>query len=85
MRHPKKLKNTLYQKIFLLFFIISSASIITAKNIDSLKTITIPNSPEINKIGLNYEQTYPEFNALDNFKKTNSFLFCERFKFIVNY
>ena len=41
-----------------------------ANNIDSIKTVTIPKG-DFDKVSLNYEQLYPEYNSLDNWKKTN--------------
>ena len=41
-------------------------------NIDSTTTVTIANHKHIDKVSLNYEQAYPEFNSLDNYKKTNN-------------
>ena len=37
--------------------------------IDATKTITIPKG-DFDKVSLNYEQIYPEYNSLDNWKKT---------------
>lgn len=42
-------------------------------NIDSTKTITIPKN-NFDKLALNYENLYPEYNSLDNFRKTNNSL-----------
>jgi len=41
--------------------------------IDSTKTVTIAKG-DFDKVSLNYEQTYPEYNSLDNWKKTNKSL-----------
>ena len=40
------------------------------KGVDSTKTVTIPKG-DFDKVSLNYEQIYPEYNSLDNWKKTN--------------
>lgn len=40
-------------------------------NIDTVKTIRIKND-NFDRLALNYEQTYPEYNSLNNFKKTNT-------------
>ena len=40
-------------------------------NIDSTKTVTIPKG-DFDKISLNYEHIYPEYNSLDNWKNTNN-------------
>jgi hypothetical protein len=41
--------------------------------IDSTKTVTILKG-DFDKVSLNYEQIYPEYNSLDNWKKTNKSL-----------
>ncbi len=38
------------------------------ENIDSTQTIAIPKG-DFNRVSLNYENSYPEFNSLDNWKK----------------
>ncbi len=38
--------------------------------IDSTKTVTIPKG-DFDKVSLNYEQIYPEYNSLNNWKNTN--------------
>ncbi len=38
--------------------------------IDSTKTVSIPKG-DFDKVSLNYEQIYPEYNSLDNWKKTS--------------
>jgi len=40
-------------------------------DIDSTKTIVLPNG-NYNRLSLNYENTYPEYNSLDNWKKLGS-------------
>ncbi len=40
-------------------------------NVDSVKTITIK-SDSYDKLALNYEQIYPEYNFLNNYKKPNN-------------
>ncbi|MDG1980118.1 MAG: aminopeptidase, partial [Flavobacteriaceae bacterium] len=37
-------------------------------NIDSIKTIAIPKN-NFNRVSLNFENSYPEFNSMDNWKK----------------
>ncbi|MCH3882460.1 MULTISPECIES: gluzincin family metallopeptidase [Tenacibaculum] len=48
--------------------------------VDSTKTITIPKNG-FDKLALNYEQLYPEYNSLDNFRKTNNSLLNKPFQF----
>ena len=49
-------------------------------NIDSTKTITIKNEG-FDKIVLNYENLYPEYNTLDNWKSTKKKIFNKPLKF----
>ena len=49
-------------------------------NVDSTKTITIPKNG-FDKLALNYENLYPEYNSLDNFRKTNNSLLNKPLQF----
>lgn len=49
-------------------------------NVDSTKTITIKNG-DFNKLALNFEQLYPEYNSLDNFRKKNNSLINKPLQF----
>lgn len=48
--------------------------------IDSSKTIKIKNG-DFNKLALNYENIYPEYNSLDNFRNTNNSLINKPLQF----
>jgi virulence-associated protein VapD len=48
--------------------------------IDSTKTVTIPKG-DFDKVSLNYEQIYPEYNSLDNWKNTNKTLLNKPLQF----
>ncbi|WP_272150206.1 aminopeptidase [Tenacibaculum aiptasiae] len=48
--------------------------------IDSTKTIKIKKG-SFNKLALNYENIYPEYNSLDNFRKTNNSLINKPLQF----
>lgn len=52
-------------------------------DIDSIKTISLPKG-DYNKFSLNYEQLYPEYNTLDNWKKLKPSILNKpiQFKFI---
>lgn len=49
-------------------------------NVDSSKTVTIPNK-NITKLALNYENIYPEYNSLDNFKRPGIGILNKPFQF----
>lgn len=49
-------------------------------NIDDTTTVNIPNQ-NINKVALNYENTYPELNTLDNWKSLEKKIFNKPLKF----
>ena len=77
----KNLKETPYP---ISFYTINDKNVLSKKwltGIDSIKKITIKNSDAIDIVGLNYEQSYPEFNSLDNYKKTNNSLIKKPLKF----
>lgn len=48
--------------------------------IDSIKTVTIPKG-DFDKVSLNYEHIYPEYNSLDNWRKTNKSLINKPLQF----
>jgi hypothetical protein len=49
-------------------------------NIDDTTTVNIPNQ-NINKVALNYENSYPELNTLDNWKSLEKKIFNKPLKF----
>lgn len=49
-------------------------------DIDAIKTVTISNQ-NINKVALNYENSYPELNTLDNWKRVKKKIFNKPLKF----
>ena len=49
-------------------------------NINGTTTVSIPNQ-NINKVALNYENTYPELNTLDNWKSLEKKIFNKPLKF----
>lgn len=49
-------------------------------DVDSTKTVTIKNG-DFNKLALNFEQHYPEYNSLDNFRKKNNNLISKPLQF----
>ncbi|WGH76878.1 aminopeptidase [Tenacibaculum tangerinum] len=49
-------------------------------NIDSTKTIKIKRG-DFNKLALNYENNYPEFNSLDNFRNVNNSIISKPLQF----
>ena len=49
-------------------------------NVDSIKTVKIK-AGDFDKLALNYEQIYPEYNFLNNYKKTNNAIISKPIQF----